>query len=238
MIALTIAVAAVALVAHGAPRADAQAPDVATADYDLGVRRFVEPGATGRFARIPIRLWGAVAVPAGSGPGAGCRRRPRLPRRRLPGRVRRLALLRPTGAAQRPGPALPGPSARQGRLRRRRPRRERVVHRRLRETQDHEYRRYAEVVDATLDALRTASAERAEPVLRATAGVDPTRIGLVGHSRGGKNLLPLDRREPGGRRRDRARGALFDRSVRVPDVPTAMLLGTCDDDTGRTGAAT
>ena len=68
MIALTIAVAAVALVVHGTPRADAQVPDVPTADYDLGVRRFVEPGGTGRFARIPIRLWGAVAVPAGSGP--------------------------------------------------------------------------------------------------------------------------------------------------------------------------
>jgi len=36
--------------------------------YDLGVKPFVEPGRTGRFARIPIRLWGVVAVPAGTGP--------------------------------------------------------------------------------------------------------------------------------------------------------------------------
>ena len=50
------------------PRPAAEVPDVPTADYDLGVRRFVEPGGTGRFARIPIRLWGAVAVPAGSRP--------------------------------------------------------------------------------------------------------------------------------------------------------------------------
>jgi dienelactone hydrolase len=66
--------------------------------------------------------------------------------------------------------------------------------------------------------------------------VDPARVGLVGHSRGGRNLL----RWAGANRATAGAivllAPLFDRSVAVPDVPTAMLLGTCDDDTGRTGA--
>jgi hypothetical protein len=157
LIALTIAAAAIALVAAGAPRAEAQAPDVPTADYDLGVRRFVEPGATGRFARIPIRLWGAVAVPAGSGPapvvvvghgahGDGCpgefgdwpcfgvEQRNDLGLRYL---VRQLARAGFVAVAPDVNASFTGGFG---------------------ETQDHEYRRYAEVVDATLDALRTSSA--------------------------------------------------------------------------------
>jgi dienelactone hydrolase len=36
-------------------------------EYDLGVRQFPQP-LGGRFARMPIRLWGAIGVPAGAGP--------------------------------------------------------------------------------------------------------------------------------------------------------------------------
>ena len=235
-IALTIAIAALALVAAGAPRADAQAPDVPTADYDLGVRRFVEPGATGRFARIPIRLWGAVAVPAGSGPapvvvvghgshGDGCpgefgdwpcfgvERRNDLGLRYL---VRQLARAGFVAFAPDVNASFTGGFG---------------------ETQGHEYRRYAEVVNATLDALRAASAGGPNRFSVPLQGrVNPARVGLVGHSRGGRNLL----RWAGANRATAGAivlvAPLFDRSVAVPDVPTAMLLGTCDGDTALTGA--
>lgn len=36
-------------------------------EYDLGVRQFPQP-LGGRFTKMPIRLWGAVGVPAGRGP--------------------------------------------------------------------------------------------------------------------------------------------------------------------------
>lgn len=36
-------------------------------EYDLGVREFPQP-LGGRFTRMPIRLWGAIGVPAGRGP--------------------------------------------------------------------------------------------------------------------------------------------------------------------------
>lgn len=235
-IALTIAVAAAALVAAGAPRADAQAPDVPTADYDLGVRRFVEPGATGRFARIPIRLWGAVAVPAGSGPapvvvvghgshGDGCpgefgdwpcfgvEQRNDLGLRYL---VRQLARVGFVAVAPDVNASFTGGFG---------------------ETQDHEYRRYAEVVDATLEALRTASAGGPNRFSVPLQGrVDPTRIGVIGHSRGGRNLLRWAAANRPAVGAIVLLAPLFDRSVAVPDVPTALLLGTCDDDTGRTGA--
>ena len=105
------------------------------------------------------------------------------------------------------------------------------------ETQDHEYRRYAEVVDATLDALRAASAGGPNRFSVPLQGrVNAARVGLVGHSRGGRNLLRW-----AGANRATVRAIvlvapLFDRSVGVPDVPTAMLLGTCDGDTALTGA--
>ena len=236
MIALTIAVAAVALVAHGAPRADAQVPDVPTADYDLGARLFVEPGGTGRFARIPIRLWGAVAVPAGSGPapvvvvghgshGDGCpgefgdwpcfgvEQRNDLGLRYL---VRQLARVGFVAVAPDVNASFTGGFG---------------------ETQDHEYRRYAEVVDATLTALRTASTGGPNRFSVPLQGrVDPARVGLVGHARGGKNLLRWVAANRAAVGAIVLVAPLFDPSVTVPDVPTALLLGTCDEDTGRTGA--
>jgi dienelactone hydrolase len=66
--------------------------------------------------------------------------------------------------------------------------------------------------------------------------VAPTRIGVIGHSRGGKNLLRWAAANQAAVGAIVLVAPLFDRSVPVPDVPTAMLLGTCDDDTGRTGA--
>ena len=64
--------------------------------------------------------------------------------------------------------------------------------------------------------------------------VDLSRLGVLGHSRGGMNVL---RWAKGGSVRSVFLLApFFDPAQRVPDVPATLLLGTCDFDTHQDGA--
>jgi predicted dienelactone hydrolase len=64
--AAALAVGALA-VALTAPAEGAVTSGPTVREYDLGVRQFPQP-LGGRFAKMPIRLWGAIGVPAGKGP--------------------------------------------------------------------------------------------------------------------------------------------------------------------------
>lgn len=237
---LLIAAALLAADATGASPAGAQAPparEPTVAGYDLGVGRFVEPGQAGRLARIPVKLWGAVGVPAGSGPapvvivahgrhGDGCpgeygdwpcfrvEQRNDLGMRYLVRALARagfVAVVPDVNAAYTSGFGEA--------------------------TTENEHRRFNEIVDATLEALTTAGVGGANRFGVPLAGrVDATHVGLIGHSRGGYNGLDWAA----------SRSSLvdsvvlvapyFDPAERVPDVPTTLLLGTCDGDTGIRGA--
>ena len=67
--ALAAAVLVVAALATllAVPAAGGVASGPTVREYDLGVRQLPQP-LGGRFAQMPIRLWGAIGVPAGKGP--------------------------------------------------------------------------------------------------------------------------------------------------------------------------
>ncbi|MGL6279960.1 MAG: hypothetical protein ACRC50_10445, partial [Gaiella sp.] len=60
-------VAALTVAAPEAPAAGGVAAAPTVRAYDLGVRQLPQP-LGGRFAKMPIRLWGAIGIPAGQGP--------------------------------------------------------------------------------------------------------------------------------------------------------------------------
>ena len=217
--------------------AAAQAPEVQVSTYDLGVTRFAEPGQTGRFARIPIRLWGVVGVPAGAGPapvvviahgrhGDNCpgeyaewpcfsvEQRNDLGMTYL---VRALARAGVVAIAPDVNAAYTGGFAEL--------------------TADAEHRRFNEIVDASLAALTAASAGSPTRFTLPLQGrVDPTRVGILGHSRGGLNALDWAGKNTALVKSVVLVAPFFDPSETVPDVPTTLILGTCDRDTGTSGA--
>ena len=94
-------------------------------------------------------------------------------------------------------------------------------------------------MDASLAELATASAGGPSRLPVAIQGrVDPTRVGVLGHSRGGLNVLNWAERNAAAVKAVVLVAPFFDaaETATVPDVPTTLLLGTCDGDTGTTGA--
>ena len=102
------------------------------------------------------------------------------------------------------------------------------------------------LIDRELRNLLDPSAE----ITRAFGGdlpsYDPSRLVLVGHSRGGSTAVELARSigsESGGLRRWKVNGLVLlepnadtvDPSL-LPDIPTVVVIGTCDGDTGVDGA--
>ena len=235
-----VALAAVAIAGAGASVTGAGAAGGSTsaivaADYDLGVRQFRQPGLTGRLARMPIRLWGTIAAPATPGPhpvvlvahgahGDNCpgefgtwpcfarEQRNDLGFRYL---VRALAAAGFVAFAPDLNAAHTGGWG---------------------ELANGEAVRFGQVVDATLAEIGRAS--RGAPTkfgIPLKGKADLTRLGLLGHSRGGMNVLEWGRGK-------RAVASVFllapfhDSKKRIGDVPATVLLGTCDGDTGLEGA--
>ncbi|MGL6279413.1 MAG: hypothetical protein ACRC50_07660 [Gaiella sp.] len=236
LVAVAVAIATSASIAAASPGASgAQAGAILAEDYDLGTRRFPQPGLTGSFARMPIRLWGAIAAPAAPGPhpvvvvahgahGDNCPGEfgtwpcfAREQRNDLGLRYLVKALARAGFVAFAPdlNAAHTGGWG---------------------ELTDGEELRFGQVVDATLKELERGSngaSTRFRIPLRGKA--DLSVLGLFGHSRGGMNVLDWGKGNP-------AVGAVFllapfhDPASRVGDVPATVSLGTCDGDTGLTGA--
>jgi dienelactone hydrolase len=98
-----------------------------------------------------------------------------------------------------------------------------------------EKQRFRQIVDATLGALDHAGAGGANRFGVPLAGqVDLGRVGVIGHSRGGMNVV----RWATGRATVRSAllvAPFFDPAVALPDIPTTVLVGTCDGDTRLTG---
>lgn len=230
---------AAALVGASLAGGDARRAPVAAivaADYDLGVRQFPQPGLPGRLKTMPIRLWGTVAAPSSPGPhpvvlvahgahGDNCpidgefdtwpcwkvERRNDLGFRYL---VRALAAAGFVAVAMDVNAAYTGAWG---------------------EIENQEQIRFGQIFDATLAELTLANAgSQPRFGVPLTGQVDTSRLGLIGHSRGGMNVLRW-----GKTKRPAAVllvAPFFDPAQRLPNVPSAVLLGTCDGDTKRTGA--
>lgn len=203
-------------------------------DYNLGLRLFPQPGMRGKFASMPVRLWGTIAAPAAAGPhpvvlvahgahGDNCpgeygewpcyadEQRNDLGLRYL---VRALARAGFVAVAMDVNAAYTGGWG---------------------ELQNQEQLRFGQVLDATVAELRRAGTGASSRFGVPLEGkVDLSRLGLVGHSRGGLNMLRW------GKTHSPKAVVLvapaFDASQRIPNVPTTVLLGTCDGDTGNQGA--
>jgi dienelactone hydrolase len=233
-----LVVAALAVLGAASSSSDAsvgRAAMIVAEDYDLGVRRFPQPGLTGSFARMPIRLWGTVAAPSSPGPhpvivvahgahGDNCpgeygtwpcwsrEQRNDLGFRDL---VKALAQKGFVAIALDVNAAYTGGWG---------------------EVAGREALRFRQVVDATLAELARAnggSTTRFGIPLRGKA--DLSTLGLLGHSRGGMNVLRWGK----GKRAVRATflvAPFHDPAQRIADVPSSVALGTCDGDTGLSGA--
>lgn len=214
-------------------REDSSAAIVAK-DYDLGVRAFTQPGLTGRLAKMPIRMWGTIAAPATPGPhpvvlvahgahGDNCpgefgtwpcfarEQRNDLGFRYL---VRALAAAGFVAFAPDLNAAHTGGWG---------------------EPKGKEAVRFGQIVDATLAELGRAG--RGAPTrfgIALEGKPDLTRLGLLGHSRGGMNVLRWAR----GKKVVESVFLLapyYDPATRIGDVPATVQLGTCDGDTGLSG---
>lgn len=222
--------------ASSTPSSHTTEPIVAK-DYDLGVRTFPQPGLNGRFAKMPIRLWGTIAAPAAAGPhpivliahgahGDNCpveggefdtwpcwkvEQRNDLGFRYL---VRALARAGFVAIAMDTNAAYTGGWG---------------------ELPNKEKLRFGQVLDATLAELTRANAvAQTRFAIPLQGRLDLTRVGMLGHSRGGMNILRW-----GNAKRPQAVflvAPFFDAAQRLPDAPSTVVLGTCDFDTGRAGA--
>jgi dienelactone hydrolase len=236
LVAVAVVAASGAGVAAAGPDASGtSAAAIVAADYDLGVRLFRQPGLSGRFARMPIRLWGTVAAPAAPGPhpvvlvahgahGDNCpgefgtwpcfgrEQRNDLGLRYL---VRALARSGFVAFAPDLNAAHTGGWG---------------------EVANGESLRFGQVVDATLaEIARAGTGAPTRLGIPLDGKPDLTRLALLGHSRGGMNVLAWGR----GKRTVRSVFLLapfHDPKQRIADVPATVLLGLCDGDTGLTGA--
>ncbi|MGE4428840.1 MAG: hypothetical protein AB7G37_20480, partial [Solirubrobacteraceae bacterium] len=114
-------------------------------------------------------------------------------------------------------------------------------------------RRWPRIVDRTLRALAGAAVQRSDPPpfgVDLTGRIDLRRIGVLGHSRSGGNAVRAARTRTTTVRRSAAQvtaGRGPWRSLlllaptgdggRVPDVPTTVVLSSCDGDVGDEGLA-
>ncbi len=208
--------------------------EIVAKDYDLGVRLFPQPGLKGRLATMPIRLWGTVAVPATAGPhpvvviahgahGDNCpgeygewpcwkrEQRNDLGFRSL---VKALAAQGFVAIAPDVNAAYTGGWG---------------------EIPSKEVVRFRQVMDATITQLALASAgARTTFGIPLKGKVDLSRLGLLGHSRGGMNVLRWSKTQNA--RSIFLLAPYFDKAQRIPNVPATLLLGTCDFDTNQDGA--
>jgi dienelactone hydrolase len=233
---VALLLAGVAGAAVTAPAAhDEAAAAIVAKDYDLGVRLFRQPGLSGKFARMPIRLWGTIAAPADPGPHPvivvahgshpdncpgeygtwPCFAREQRNDLGLRYLVRALARSGFVAFAPDVNAAHTGGWG---------------------EVANGERLRFGQIVDATLAEIaragRGASARLGIPL---EGKPDLTRLGLLGHSRGGLNVLDW------GRAKRTVRSVFLlapfhDPKQRIADVPATVLLGLCDGDTGLAGA--
>jgi dienelactone hydrolase len=227
--ALVLSVGAVP--AGAAPSAPAESPDVAASTFDLGVRYYQEP-LEGAFARMPVRLWGTIAAPTGPGPyplviighgahGDNCpleddfgswpcfdvEQRNDLGFTWL---ARKFAERGMVAVAADMNSAYTGGW---GEIR--------------------EYPRFARVYDQTLAAVKRANSGEGDFPIDLTGRVDTSRIGVLGHSRGGFNSVKWANKNP-------EVASLFLLAPYtgprpLPDIPVSVAVGTCDGDTRMTG---
>lgn len=218
----------------GARARDVDRRVLAGTSYDLGVRQFAQP-LDGRFAQMPIRLWGALAVPEGEGPfpvvvvahgahGDGCPDAEDVSTWPCWSREQRndlgFAGLAEHLAEQGMIAVVPDLNA--------------AYTGGWGEFTSQENLRFRQVLDATLDAVRRAGA--GEPVF---AGIDldgrveADRVGVLGHSRGGYNAIRWSRRH------DEVRSlfllAPYFGPRPLPPIAVTVAVGTCDGDTGNDG---
>ena len=210
------------------------AEPIVAKDYDLGVRLFAQPGLKGRLAKMPIRLWGTIAAPVAPGPhpvvviahGAHgdncpgeygewpCWRREQRNDLGFRSLVKALAEQGFVAIAPDVNAAYTGGWG---------------------EIPSKEVVRFGQVIDATIAQLALASTGAASKLGIPLSGkVDPSRLGLLGHSRGGMNVLRWAKTK--NVRSMFLLAPFLDPAQRVPDVPATILLGTCDFDTRQDGA--
>ena len=95
--------------------------------------------------------------------------------------------------------------------------------------------RFRQIIDATLTELALANAgARTRFGIPLKGKVDLSRLGVLGHSRGGMNVLRWAKGWKVGSVFLLA--PFFDKAQRIPNVPATVLLGTCDFDTHQDGA--
>ena len=234
-IVVAVAVATISLVAaggHQQARAGSEAGAVeAAADYDLGVVEIPDAGPRGP---IPVRIWGTIAVPQGPGPHPvvlvahgrhdnGCpgddfdstvwpcfevEQRNDLGMRHV---VEAIA----AGGAIALSPDLNG--AYTGGW-----------------GEPDDRSRWSAIVDATLAQLeQEASAGGGRFGIELAGRVDLADLGVLAHSRSGLNAVLFARRET-------AVDSLFllapaADNAKLPDLPTAIVLASCDGDIGGEG---
>jgi dienelactone hydrolase len=204
-------------------------------DYDLGVRAFPQPGLSGKLSKMPIRLWGTIAAPTGTGPfpvvlvahgahGDGCPGEfgtwpcfAREQRNDLGFRYLVRALARAGFVAFAPdlNAAHTGGWG---------------------EVKNAEALRFGQVVDATFAELaRENRGQKTRFGIPLQGKLDLSTLGVLGHSRGGMNVLEWGK----GKSAVRSTFLLapfFDPAKRIADVPATVALGTCDGDTRLQGA--
>ena len=159
----------------------------------LRPRRPALPAAAdGRFAQMPIRLWGTIAAPAAARAAPDRADRPRRPRRQLPDRGREFDtwpcwnveqrndlgfryLVRALARAGFVAIAMDTNAAYTGGWG---------------ELPNKEKLRFGQVLDSTLAELTRANAvAQTRFAIPLQGRLDLTRVGMLGHSRGGMNIL-------------------------------------------------
>lgn len=231
-VASAVALAAVVPAVPGAAQSATQAPTVAVANDNLGTRQFTQPGATGKFRKMPVRLQGVIAAPtagtrrplvliahgahgdncAGEFGEWPCYAREQRNDRGLRYLARSLAAAGFVAVVPDVNGAYTGGWG-----------------------EPNERLRFQQIMNATIAAVATAGTGGRRVGVPLAGRVNTKRIGILGHSRGGMNAERWSRGRAGVRSVFLLAPA-YDAGVRPANRPTTLVLGTCDGDTGDDGA--